>query len=178
MDKTKSLVRLLKQDFNSDIDWLSVIDLIKRDLRLENVGTKGHVDWSDEITTLRQQVAELEDKLEAVSTESYLTNDDLHKEQALSSTLQNQCDRQKHQLALRELEILKLREALESICRVNGTTPVLTYQAMESIAKQALSTPFTPEHLNEWLKERASDGICCADGCIKCDARKQVKEIV
>lgn len=91
-------------------------------------------------------------------------------------------------LATQELEILKLREALKWAL---GCTDIGSWiedgdmkPAVDAYnkAKQALSTPLTTEHLNEWLKERLGEPVCAKtiatdDGYIQIPLYS-VKEIV
>jgi hypothetical protein len=97
------------------------------------------VDITDEITTLRQQLAEI------VKFQSSVDR---------LASKQVECI---ETLALRDLEIVKLREALESInecCIARGNDIYI-----QNIIEQALSTTFTPDHLNEWLREQVGEPV-------------------
>jgi hypothetical protein len=68
----------------------------------------------------------------------------------------------RQQVAIRDLELLKLREALSeiSIADPNGWC-VINHNPIQArhVAKQALSTPLTTDHLNELLKEKIGEQI-------------------
>jgi hypothetical protein len=67
------------------------------------------------------------------------------------------------QLALRELEILKLREALGLLTEMCITHVGADYgdevHKRYLQGKEALSTPLTTEYLNEWLKEKLGEPV-------------------
>jgi len=87
--------------------------------------------WTEsksEIQSLRQQVAELKCSEEVLAHNVTSLHD---------------------QLALRDLEISKLRDALKN----TEAYIAVTYGANVDF-KYPLSTTFTPDHLNEWLKEQ------------------------
>jgi len=109
------------------------------------------VEWNDksnnkEITALRQQVAELtkhRDELLKHIGERTLTPTGLE------------------QLALRDLEIVKLREALNSF-EISDDTGLQALWVTSKTAEQideALSTTYTTEHLDAWLKEKIGEPV-------------------
>jgi hypothetical protein len=108
------------------------------------------VDARNEITTLRQEVAEISKH-----------RDELLKhigERALTPT-------GLEQLALHEIEIIKLRKTLgnvisENVANREYNSKKALYETTEEVkAKQALSTPLTTKHLNEWLKEKIGEPV-------------------
>jgi chromosome segregation ATPase len=89
------------------------------------------------------------------------------------SNYESKVPKLEEQLALRELEIVRLREALNKV--VDNT-----YAARDIL--DALSTTFTPDHLNEWLKEQLESLLDSMVG-VNCEYHKEivqdaVKEIV
>jgi hypothetical protein len=90
----------------------------------------------DEIESLRQRVADEK------SVVFY--------QKEMSHTL-------REQLALRELEILKLRGGFDKLLTyAYGLLPPKHYAEL-------LSTPLTTEHLNEWLRERIGEPVAFYD---------------
>lgn len=91
----------------------------------------------EEITTLRHQVQEL---TPANETAKLVFRD------------------KNEQLALRDLEIVKLREKANKLCDVLSSNNACFYQGFDSLRKAA-NTTFTPTHLNAHVEQEIKERI-------------------
>jgi hypothetical protein len=123
----------LKVMVSNTNNWLGEKDILQSSL--------------DEITTLRQQVAELEGNKQK-------DNADFEDVKLLMEAYKEAVNKS---LTLRDLEIVKLREALWQASRqLDLHEPSST---MCKLVGEALSTQFTPDHLNEWLREQVGEPV-------------------